>query len=249
MRSSGNQTLGCCSPRYPGGSRWCALDATFEGAFPDRYPGRWAPVPWIAEDRPHLILIADSDRFVHVVVETPSACFCTAVHAFTDSQQLRADLPSLQGYPRVLSIPDEELQHGTTLRDGDVVLEVVGLGYRRNPISFGIWVIIATVSHFRGHSLGSIGLLSSLHYAFLCDAGSLEARAQTPQRPGLSDRALDEDVAVARGVLVAPNPASAFSHRMQGVLSPLQLCPSICGTRILLQRATALIPFLAFKVK
>ena len=78
----------------PRGSRWCALDATFEGPFSERYPGIWAPVPWIAEDRPHLILMAGSDRFVHVVVETPSACFCTAVHAHTDSQQLRADLPS-----------------------------------------------------------------------------------------------------------------------------------------------------------
>ena len=39
----------------PRGSRWNALDATFEGVFSERYPGGWAPVPWIAEDRPHLI--------------------------------------------------------------------------------------------------------------------------------------------------------------------------------------------------
>ena len=102
----------------PRGSRWCALDSTFEGAFADRYPGIWTPVPWIAEDRPHLIQISPSDGFVHVVVETPTACFCAAVHARTERQQLWADLPSLRHPPDVLSIPAEELDTGTTLRPG-----------------------------------------------------------------------------------------------------------------------------------
>ena len=160
----------------PRGSRWCALDATFEGAFSDRYPGSWAPVPWIAEDRPHLIQIADSDRFVHVVVETPTACFCTAVHAHTDSLQLRADLPTFQGYPRVLSIPDDELQQGTTLRDGDVVIEVVDSGRRVSPIRLGVLGLIATVTHLRWRGSGGLGILYSLHYAaLLCAAGPSDA--------------------------------------------------------------------------
>ncbi|CAE7867543.1 unnamed protein product [Symbiodinium necroappetens] len=123
----------------PRGSRWSALDATFEGVFSDRYPGSWTPVPWIAEDRPHLIQIAASDRFVHVVVETPAACFCTAVHMYTDRRQLRADLPTLDGMPRVLSVPDEELQAGTTLRDGDVVVEVPSCGSHRCLIGWGLF--------------------------------------------------------------------------------------------------------------
>ena len=160
----------------PRGSRWCALDATFEGPFSERYPGIWAPVPWIAEDRPHLILMAGSERFVHVVVETPTACFCTAVHAHTDSQQLRADLPSFQGRPRVLSIPDEELQSGTTLRDGDVVIEIVNSGYHANPISFPVWGLLASILQFRMRNVGGIVLLFSLHYAVaMSEAGPPEA--------------------------------------------------------------------------
>ena len=160
----------------PSGSRWCALDATFEGAFSDRYPGVWAPVPWIAEDRPHLIQMAGSDRFVHVVVETPSACFCTAVHAHTDSHQLRADLPTFQGHPRVLSIPDEELQHGATLRDGDVVIEIVNSGRRVRPFHLGVWGFFASVFIAREQGTKGIGLLFGLHYAaVMCGAGTPEA--------------------------------------------------------------------------
>ena len=161
----------------PCGSWWCALDATFEGAFSDRYPGIWAPVPWIAEDRPHLIQMAGSERFVHVVVETPTACFCTAVHAHTDSHQLRADLPTFQGHPRVLSIPDEELRHGATLRDGDVVIEIVNSGHGVHPFNFGVWGLFASIFLARGQGLGGIGLLFGLHYAtVLCGAGTSEAK-------------------------------------------------------------------------
>ena len=160
----------------PRGSRWCALDATFEGAFSDRYPGCWAPAPWIAEDRPHLIRIADSDRFVHVVVETPTACFCTAVHAHSDSLQLRADLPTFQGYPRVLSIPDDELRQGTTLRDGDVVIEVVGSGHRVSSIRLGVLGPIVMVTHLRWRGFGGLGILYSLQLAaLLCAAGPPDA--------------------------------------------------------------------------
>ena len=70
-----------------------------------------------------MIQVSSSARFVHVVVETPGACFCAAVHAHTERRQLWADLPTLQHPPGVLSIPDEELDLGTTLRDGDVVVE------------------------------------------------------------------------------------------------------------------------------
>ena len=160
----------------PRGSRWCALDATFEGPFSERYPGIWTPVPWIAEDRPHLILMAGSERFVHVVVETPTACFCTAVHAHTDSQQLRADLPSFQGRPRVLSIPDEELQYGTTLRDGDVVIELVNSGFQAHPISLPVWGLLASILQVRMRHFGCIALLLSFRYAVaMSEAGPPEA--------------------------------------------------------------------------
>ncbi|CAE7718883.1 unnamed protein product [Symbiodinium necroappetens] len=160
----------------PRGSRWSALDATFEGAFSDRYPGSWAPVPWIAEDRPHLVQIAASDRFVHVVVETPAACFCTAVHMHTDRLQLRADLPSFQGQPRVLSIPDEELQQGTTLRDGDVVIEIPSSSYHLRPMRLGLLGSLFIASSHRWLWFGSLGVIYSLQCQVLpCGASNSDA--------------------------------------------------------------------------
>ena len=159
----------------PRGSRWNALDATFEGVFSDRYPGSWAPVPWIAEDRPHLVSIAASERFVHVVVESAAACFCTAVHMHTDREQLRADLPTFDGMPRVLSVPDTELVTGTMLRDGDVVVEVPSDGPRSCLAS---WGFLGLVLGGRSHGwlwVGSVGLLLSGCGSVLpCKAGSLD---------------------------------------------------------------------------
>ena len=126
----------------PRGSRWCALDSTFEGVFVDRYPGLWTPVPWIAEDRPHLIQVSSSAHLVHVVVETPEACFCAAVRAHTERQQLWADLPTLHRPPRVLSIPDAELELGTTLRDGDVVVEPPNAALRGHHLQWGLFGLL-----------------------------------------------------------------------------------------------------------
>ena len=167
----------------PSGSRWNALDATFEGAFSDRYPGGWVPVPWIAEDRPHLVQIAASDRFVHVVVETPAACFCTAVHMHTDRHQLRADLPSLQGQPRVLSITDEELQQGTTLRDGDVVVEVPNSSPRLYPVSVGLLGSLLLTFPSRWLWLGSLSML----YCFQCQIPPGSAGRSDPPSPDSSE--------------------------------------------------------------
>ena len=122
----------------PRGSRWCALDSTFEGVFADRYPGIWTPVPWIAEDRPHLIQVSSSQHLVHVVVETPNACFCAAVHAHTERRRLWEDLPTLQYPPGVLSVPDEELDQGTTLRDGDIVVETLSSDTGGRHLQWGL---------------------------------------------------------------------------------------------------------------
>ena len=111
-----------------------------------------------------------------MVVETPSACFCTAVHAHTDSHQLRADLPTFQGRPRVLSIPDEELQNGATLRDGDVVIEIVNSGRRVRPFHFGVWGVLTSAFLIREQGAKGIVLLFGLHFAAVTfGAGTPEA--------------------------------------------------------------------------
>ena len=215
----------------PRGSRWCALDATFEGPFSDRYPGSWAPVPWVAEDRPHLIQIAASDRFVHVVVETPTACFCTAVHMHTDGQQLRADLPTLQGFPRVLSVPDDELQSGTTLRDGDVVVEDLSLGSSTCPLSWALLGILVGSRSSGWFWLGGAGLI------FACPGAILPCAASNTDAPSPdSSEARTIRSRIGRGPRgrsrSQPGPQPSFSffplHTRRAICHPLCLC--IYGT-------------------
>ncbi|CAE7234406.1 unnamed protein product [Symbiodinium sp. CCMP2592] len=105
----------------PAGSRWRALDYTFDGDFGLHYPGRWVPVPWIAQDHAHLVLLPEDPSRVNVIVEADGHCWCALVTAVTDAWQLWTELPSISTQPRVLGVPHQELRQGTTLRSGDVV--------------------------------------------------------------------------------------------------------------------------------
>ena len=94
----------------------------------------------------------------------------------TDRGQLRADLPSIDGRPRVLSVPDAELMAGTMLRDGDVVIEVPSVGSRRCLLG---WCLLSLVLGGRSPSwlwAGGLGLFLSGYWDVLpCDASSHEA--------------------------------------------------------------------------
>ncbi|CAE7336457.1 unnamed protein product [Symbiodinium sp. CCMP2592] len=111
----------------PAGSRWRALDYTFDGDFSLHYPGRWVPVPWIAQDHAHLVLLPEDPSRVNVIVEADGHCWCALVTAVTDAWQLWTELPSISSQPRVLGVPHQELRQGTTLRSGDVVSGCPGL--------------------------------------------------------------------------------------------------------------------------
>ena len=164
----------------PRSSRWCALDSTFEGVFVDRYPGIWTPVPWIAEDRPHLIQVSSSAHLVHVVVETPDTCFCAAVQAHTERQQLWADLPTLRRPPRVLSIPDAELELGTTLRDGDVVVEPPSAAVRGHPLQWGLLGLLLGLRGPAGFWAGAFLFPLGLSYGTRLDYAAGYHRLWTP---------------------------------------------------------------------
>ncbi|CAE7561041.1 unnamed protein product [Symbiodinium sp. CCMP2592] len=105
----------------PAGSQWRALDYTFAGDFSLHYPGRWVPVPWIAQEFAHLVVLPDDPSSVNVVVEADGHCWCATVTAATDAWQLWTDLPTVSSQPRVLGVPHQELRQGTTLRSGDIV--------------------------------------------------------------------------------------------------------------------------------
>ena len=147
-----------------------------------------------------------------------------------------------------MSIPDDELQQGTTLRDGDVVIEVVGQGCRRHPIRFSIWAIIATVGHFRGLRLGGLGLPCSLHYALPCHAGPQDA----PSPDSSEARTIRSRIGRGRRSRSRSPGGSQPSFRFfppdaQRAVAP-PLPPFMCGTRVLPRRVAASIRFLVLRV-
>ena len=107
--------------KIPARARWSALASTFEGEFSQRYPGRWVPAPWVADDRPHLVLQPAHLERAHVIVEDGGHTFCADVRADTDAYRLWEDLPALTSQPTVLSVPMPTLRAGTHVRTGDVV--------------------------------------------------------------------------------------------------------------------------------
>ncbi|CAE7227983.1 unnamed protein product [Symbiodinium sp. CCMP2592] len=107
----------------PEGAQWRALDFTFAGEFCQHYPGRWVPVPWIAQDHAHLVVVSEDPTYVNVVIEADGKCWCAPVTAATDAWQLWNDVPSISTQPRVLGLSHQELRQGTVLRNGDVVSE------------------------------------------------------------------------------------------------------------------------------
>ncbi|CAE7783050.1 unnamed protein product [Symbiodinium sp. CCMP2592] len=107
----------------PEGAQWRALDFTFAGDFCQHYPGRWVPVPWIAQDHAHLVVVSEDPTYVNVVIEADGKCWCAPVTAATDAWQLWNDVPSISTQPRVLGLSHQELRQGTVLRNGDVVSE------------------------------------------------------------------------------------------------------------------------------
>ncbi|CAE7745889.1 unnamed protein product, partial [Symbiodinium necroappetens] len=107
--------------KIPARARWSALASTFEGEFSQRYPGRWIPAPWVADDRPHLVLQPSQIDRAHVIVEDGVHTFCADVRAETDAYMLWEDLPALGSQPTVLSVPMPTLRAGTHVRTGDVI--------------------------------------------------------------------------------------------------------------------------------
>ena len=116
--------LGMSDPgslRFPARARWSALASTFEGEFSLRYPGRWVPAPWVADDRPHLVSQPLHFERAHVIVEVGAHTFCADVRAATDAYRLWEDLPALESQPTILSVPMPTLRAGTHVRTGDVI--------------------------------------------------------------------------------------------------------------------------------
>ncbi|CAE7212948.1 unnamed protein product [Symbiodinium sp. CCMP2592] len=147
----------------PAGSRWRALDYTFDGDFSLHYPGRWVPVPWIAQDHAHLVLLPEDPSRVNVIVEADGHCWCALVTAVTDAWQLWTELPSISSQPRVLGVPHQELRQGTTLRSGDVVSGCPGLSPSCwLPCSLGLaaWWALGSASSAPGYLLMFAGLLA-----------------------------------------------------------------------------------------
>ncbi|CAE7835995.1 unnamed protein product [Symbiodinium sp. CCMP2592] len=123
----------------PEGAQWRALDFTFAGEFCQHYPGRWVPVPWIAQDHAHLVVVSEDPTYVNVVIEADGKCWCAPVTAVTDAWQLWTDVPSIPTQPRVLGLSHQELRQGTVLRNGDVVSGAPKVA----PLSGGVWVLLA----------------------------------------------------------------------------------------------------------
>ncbi|CAE7238456.1 unnamed protein product [Symbiodinium sp. CCMP2592] len=123
----------------PEGAQWRALDFTFAGEFCQHYPGRWVPVPWIAQDHAHLVVVSEDPTYVNVVIEADGRCWCAPVTAVTDAWQLWTDVPSIPTQPRVLGLSHQELRQGTVLRNGDIVSGAPKVA----PLSGGVWVLLA----------------------------------------------------------------------------------------------------------
>ncbi|CAE7771673.1 unnamed protein product [Symbiodinium sp. CCMP2592] len=170
----------------PAGARWQALDFTFEGEFRQHYPGRWVPVPWIAQDHTQLVLLPEDPSRANVVVEADGQCWCASITAVTDAWQLWTELPTVSGQPRVLGVSHRELRQGTTLRSGDVVSEASG---RFTPwavfslIGVSGWrtagpsVVLLAIGLAWGHSVGAT------RYTGAAPSSSLDRHAEGPLLP------------------------------------------------------------------
>ncbi|CAE7228119.1 Ank2 [Symbiodinium sp. CCMP2592] len=142
----------------PAGARWQALDFTFEGEFCQHYPGRWVPVPWIAQDHTHLVLLPEDPSRANVVVEADGQCWCASITAVTDAWQLWTELPTVSGQPRVLGVSHHELRQGTTLRSGDVVSEASG--------RFLPWVVFSLLGVSGWRTAGPSVVLLAIGFAW-----------------------------------------------------------------------------------
>ena len=167
--------------KIPARARWSALASTFEGEFSQRYPGRWVPAPWVADDRPHLVLQPTHFDRAHVIVENGGHTFCAAVRADTDAYKLWEDLPALTSQPTILSVPMPALRAGTQVRTGDVVHVHERNAASRGSIRLYPALLIASV-------VAVLGRWPSLTLLALCSAhlsGALGVRtapAEVPHR-------------------------------------------------------------------
>ena len=130
--------------KIPARARWSALASTFEGEFSLRYPGRWVPAPWVADDRPHLVLQPLHPERAHVIVEVGSHTFCADVRAATDAYRLWEDLPALEGQPTILSVPMPTLRAGTHVRTGDVIYVAEPSASARRGVGLGLSLFAMT---------------------------------------------------------------------------------------------------------
>ena len=133
--------------KIPARTRWSALASTFEGEFSQRYPGRWIPAPWVADDRPHLVLQPSRLGRAHVIVEDGGRTFCADVRAATDAYTLWEDLPALASQPVILSVPMPTLRAGTHVRTGDIIYVAErNSAPRGNPDTSAILIAVSVVA-------------------------------------------------------------------------------------------------------
>ncbi|CAE7362809.1 PTAC2 [Symbiodinium sp. CCMP2592] len=107
----------------PSGSQWLAEACTFMGVFQNRYPGRWIPVAWAYDDRPHLCAQSSDTDLRNIIIETLQdeqlRGTCHTVHALANAATCgmlvdRVDCPCfLLGLSSEKSWPE--------LRNGDIV--------------------------------------------------------------------------------------------------------------------------------
>ena len=145
---------------------WSATTQAFYGRFSQKYPGQWAPVPWICADEVHLCQRATSVDSCTVILEpaaTPQ-CQCLTVPTWatytTVQQACQAPVSQiwLLGWPRDDCLPP--------LRDGDIFHYTISPAYRGSHISllisFGIG-LLSPGTGGRGTSLAiAAGLIASL---------------------------------------------------------------------------------------
>ena len=184
----------------PAPGHWDALARTFTGAFADRYPGAWVPVPWAFDNEVHLCLQAPDPLHCNVIVETTHVGErgptlrgrCLTVNTRATEETLGHLLQVEPWRLQVLGVGAEA--SWPILRDGDVIYTHpnVPTASNRSPRSqprFGL-SLLAIVAGMRLHGRWSLAVAAGFLYGsswWSHDGLHLSTVVQTLRAPLHSD--------------------------------------------------------------